>query len=165
LLRFDLQDRYVLVTVGVSLLPQPQVETCMDDPSPFRRIELAGAIDKNCPVDQVMRFADYLGAQSRYPWTHWSWLGEGHTIPCDAVPESCGGEQFPAALLSKRLPATPPIVWPLFREDPINLLWFLPVSAAEREWAMANSTNELIDRLIENHVDVTICRRQGLALS
>jgi hypothetical protein len=163
LLRFDLPDRYLLVTVGVSLLPQPNVERVMEDPSPIRRIELAAAVNKDCPIDQLKRVGRYLSGQSKYPWTHWSWLGEGHTMPCDSTPESCGGKRFPAALITSGLNATPQIDWPTFRDDPINLLWFFPITAAEREWAQANGSADLVDRLVAANTDITIRPRRPLA--
>ena len=165
LLRFDLPDRFILVTVGVSLLPQPGCERYTDDPSDIRRIELAAAFDTGCPVEQVNKFGSYLSGQSRYPWTAWSWLGLGHTVDCESTPQACGGKQFSSALLSTRLPGTPKFKWPSFRGDPINLLWYLPISDGEREWAKANSTDALIDELMQAGVDVTIRSRRELNLS
>lgn len=164
LLRFDLPERYILVTVGVSLLPQPGCEMVTDDPSSIRRIELAASIDRNCPVEQVKRFGSYLSGQSCYPWSAWTWLGNGHSVDCD-TPQYCGGNKFPAALLSSRMPGTPTIKWPSFLGDPMNLLWYVPITEAEREWARANDTDSLIDDLIKSGVDVTIRARRELNLS
>jgi hypothetical protein len=165
LLRFDLPDRYLLITVGISLLPQPNVERYAEDPSPLRRIELAAAVEKSCPVEEVKRLGSYLSGQAQFPWSHWSWLGAGHTLDCRATPKSCGGNRFPAALLTTRLANAPKIPWPSFRGDPINLLWIVPITTAERDWAMANGSDSLIDQLIAAKVDVTIRQRRELKLS
>jgi hypothetical protein len=164
LLRFDLPDHYILVTVGVSLLPQPSVEQVTDDPTPLRRIELAAAIDPRCSDEDVMRVVRYLSAQSRYPWTYWTWLGDGHTVPCDSFPQACGGDQFPAALLSAHPPAAPHIDWPDFRGDPINLLWLLPITQKERDWAMQHGSVDLLQKLSTAGHDFVIRRRAELAL-
>jgi hypothetical protein len=164
LLRFDLPEHYILITVGVSLLPQPAVERYVEDPAPHRRIELAAAIDRQCPEKEVMRMGSYLSGQSRYPWTCWNWLGDGHTMPCDSFPKTCGGDEFPAALLCAQPPGAPQFEWPAFRGDPINLLWFLPITRRERDWAEEHSSSELLEKLRAAGNDVVIRSRNELRL-
>ena len=147
MLRFDLPDRFVLITVGVSLFCLPKVERHFDDPSPYRRIELAAALDPKCSAKELDRFADYLSAQAKFPWSKFTWLGAGHTMPCDSTPKSCGGKEFPAAVLARELPGIKPIALPAFRGDPINLLWFYPISAAERSLAIEKGSQRLFELL------------------
>ena len=47
LVQYDLADSIVIVTVGMSLLPQPMVELATDQPSRFRRVELAVRLPKH----------------------------------------------------------------------------------------------------------------------
>lgn len=143
IVRFDLANCYVLATVGMSLLPMPAVEMSADDPSPLRRIELAAAFDVKIPEAEVSQFASYLSAQVRLPWNHWTWLGDGHTVPCDSTPRSAGGSRYPAVLLAKEFPGVFPIRLPDFRGDPINLLWTVPITASQREIAMKQSSAAL----------------------
>jgi hypothetical protein len=147
LLLFDLPDCWLLITVGVSLRPQPNVEMHMKDPSPARRIELAVALERSCPSDELMRMANYISGQSSYPWSRNTWLGEGHTFPCDSTPAALGGEEFPAVLLTGKLDGTPQFKLPEFRGDPINVLWMLPITAAERALAMQENSTALLKKL------------------
>jgi hypothetical protein len=162
MLRFDLPDRYVLLTLGVSLFPQPSVERYFDDPSPHRRIELAAAIDARCPEAETMKLASYLSAQAQFPWQKFTWLGEGHTMTCTSAPKSCGGDAFGAVLWTAKLPKTPPIPLPPFRGDPLNILWLLPISQAERDFAQQHDSAALLKRLTGAGCDFTIRNRAPL---
>lgn len=164
MLRFDLPNCYVLVTVGVSLFCQPSVEQYFDDPSPYRRIELAAAVASECSEGELNRLGSYISGQSRYPWMNFAALGHGHTMPCDSTPPSCGGKQFPAVLLATELAAAPKLVLPTFRGDPVNLLWLFPIAAGERDWAIENSTTGLMERLAAAGHDYVIRDRSPLAL-
>jgi hypothetical protein len=141
LVRFDLSQAYVLVTLGMSLLPMPQVEMETDNPGPYRRAELGAVVDRRVPEAEVTKLASYLSGQMRYPWHAWTYLGHGHTISCHAVPASCGGARLPFVLLSTAMPGAPQIKWPPFRGDPINLLWITPITAQERELAIRQGSD------------------------
>jgi hypothetical protein len=143
LVRFDLPQSYVLVTIGMSLLPMPRVEMEADDPSPYRRTELGAVIDRRVPEAEVSRFGSYLSRQAGYPWQSWSWLGHGHTVPCNSTPPTCGGTKLPFALLSAQMAGAPQVEWPDFRGDHINLLWVTPISAKERELATQKGSDAL----------------------
>jgi hypothetical protein len=162
MLRFDHPDHYVLITVGVSLFCLPKVEQNYDDPSPYRRIELAAAVDRKCPVAELSRFGQYISGQARYPWTHFSPLGHGHTMPCDSSPTAFDGKRFNYVLLSHTLPDTPELRLGYFRRDPINVLWMLPISQRERELAVKTSSGELERRLASAGVTVLIRARREL---
>jgi hypothetical protein len=146
LLRYSLPDRTLLVTIGVSLRSQPNVELYVEDPSPLRRIELAGCLDPQCPEDEVLRFTSYLSGQSGYPWSFSSWLGDGHTMPCNAVPEALGGRRFPFVLLTKAIAGAPDFHLSPFRGDPINVLWTVPITETERDLAEQEGSSALRDR-------------------
>lgn len=162
MLRFDLPDRIVLVTVGVSLRPQPNVEMYVDAPSLFRRVELAAALDPACDEDELQKLAEYLSGQSGYPWSHYSWLGHGHTMPCSATPISLGGEAFPFVLLCTSLHGVPPLDLPDYRGDPVNVLWMLPITRKERDFAEQQGSGPLVDRLSAAARDMTIRTRQAV---
>jgi hypothetical protein len=162
MLRFDAPDHYVFITLGVSLLAQPGVERQHDDPSPHRRIELAAAIDRRCSEEELKGFGQYLSAQAKYPWKRFTWLGVGHTMPCDSTPGSCGGKLFNFLAFTDSLANTPRIALPAFRGDRTNLLWVFPISESERKFAETNSTAELVQNLQQAGCDVVIRRRQPL---
>lgn len=132
-------DSIVLVTIGVSVRPQPQVELSTEQPELIRRIELGVVLPARWPDQAVKRFASYLSGQSGLPWNNHSWLGTGHTIPCD----SWQNPKFTFALLQPTHSAAPtPKVEPQFG-DPVNFLWFLPITAEERQNAMDNGSEKL----------------------
>ncbi len=162
MLRFDLPDRYILMTVGVSLFCLPKVEQHFDDPSPRRRIELAAAFDRKCPDGELSRFGQYISGQARYPWHHFAPLGHGHTMPCDSTPSAFDGRRFNHVLFSQTLPKTPELRLSYFQRDPINVLWMLPISQREREFAVKNSSAELERRLASAGVTVVVRARWEL---
>jgi hypothetical protein len=147
LLRFDLPQTRILVTVGMSLLPMPNVEMYADEPSEFRRVELGAVFDRRVPESDVARFGSYISGRVGFPWNAWTWLGDGHTINCDATPASCGGSQRPFALLTRRFAGAPNIVWPAFRGDPIHTLWFVPITEQECDLAVNSGSDLLRQRL------------------
>jgi hypothetical protein len=162
LLRFDREDSFILVTMGLSLLPQPNVEMFVEDPRSCRRIELAAAFDRRCPEDQVARFGSYVSGQSGYPWAHQTWFGDGHTAPCDSIPAFCGGNRFPAVLMTSRMPEVSSIQIPAFRGDPIKLLWLVPITEQERAYAASHSSDDLLRRLRSAGVSAVARTRSGV---
>ena len=164
LLRFDAPGHYVLITVGVSLLPEPGVERQFDDPSPHRRIELAAAVDRTCGEAELQRVGKYLSAQARYPWSQFSPLGHGHTMPCDCIPTALDPKRFNCVLFSQSLPGAPQLVLPQFRGDPTNVLWLLPISQRERQFAMNAGSTELEQRLARAGATFVMRPRKELAV-
>jgi hypothetical protein len=143
IVRIPRPDSVVLVTIGVSLRPQPSVEMATEKPELLRRIELGVVLPARWPDDAVKRFASYISGQSGLPWNKYTWLGPGHTIPCD----SWQNRSFDFALLQLDHPAAPtPTLEPQFG-DPVNILWFVPISAAERQAAMDHGSERLTQAL------------------
>ena len=86
-----------------------------------------------------------MSGQSELPWTRYTWLGSGHTIACDAWQNP----DFRFALLQPRHPAVAtPTLKPQFG-DPVNILWFVPISADERQTAIDHGSERLMDVLPE----------------
>jgi hypothetical protein len=143
IVRIPRQDSVVLVTIGVSVRPQPAVEMATGHPELLRRIELGVVLPPRWPDDAVKRFASYMSGQSGHPWNQYTWLGPGHTIPCD----SWQNRSFAFALLQPNHPAVlTPTLAPQFG-DPVNILWFVPVSEAERQTAMDHGSERLAQAL------------------
>jgi hypothetical protein len=145
IVRIPRPDSVVLVTIGVSVRPQPEVEMATEQPELLRRIELGVVLPARWPDDAVTRFASYMSGQSGLPWSKYTWLGPGHTIPCD----SWQNRSFAFALLQPDHPAAPnPTLEPQFG-DPVNVLWLVPNSAAERQTAMDYGGERLTQSLPE----------------
>ena len=137
LLRIPAASGTVLVTLGMSILPQPNIET--DDARELRRAELGVLLPARWTDADVRRFGSYISAQAKLPWTYFTWLGPGHTIPCD----SWSSPKFNAALLVRDHAALPNVVLPPMFSDPVSVLWFIPISEAERELAIAKGSGAL----------------------
>lgn len=160
MLQLDDGQRWTLLTVGMSLVPQPNVELSVDQPAWHRRVELG--FQSPTPVDDALREAirNRLAAIAAYPWRESAWLGHGHTIAW--LPNGAPGDtSHPVALLvadsflseksaakARRLPL------PDFRSDPTNLLWLLPISAREQQLLQQGGTLDSLqlppDRLPAN---------------
>jgi hypothetical protein len=129
LIRIDRADVTFAVTVGMALRPQPAVELATTEPQGLRRVELGVALPAACADATFRRWSEYLSGQSQLPWARYSWLGPGHTIPCDAT----AAAGFPAIVLAQAAASPWPSPLPPFRGDPVTLLWAVPVNASE--WA------------------------------
>jgi hypothetical protein len=147
-----------LVTAGLCLRPQPMVESVVEAPAEFRRIELGAGL----AIEAATRFdafARYISGQSNLPWSRHTWLGPYHTIPCDAFPET----SFTAVLLCREAPGAPVVSLPGFRGDRVNMLWMMPITAAERELAMERGGRELLRLLSDAGVGWLSLPRQSVA--
>jgi len=137
----------VLVTGGVSILPQPGVARPLATARGPRRIELALALQGEHSEESLGALARYLGAQCQLPWIRASWLGPGHTLGCDLLPVGHSGVRFPAVICAENPEGAPRILFPSFQGDPVHLLWLLPITAAERTVAVEKGSSELFRRL------------------
>jgi hypothetical protein len=152
MLRIPRGDTVLLITVGMSLQPQPTVELHFDDPAPHRRVELAISLDASLPEDKIKTIASYLGGQTSYPWSYHTFLGHGHTLPANTFAALSGGAFADALLLAD--PATAvPLDLPPYRGDPISLLWMTPISERERKFAEDKGSAKLAEKLREKGCD------------
>jgi len=153
----------VFVTLGMSIRPQPKVEMQVEKPEENRRIELGICLSNDFSQEEVMRMASYISGQASLPWSEWSWLGEGHTIPCDSAPSSKFGIKFSAILLTATPPGCPTLRLPAYCEDKIKLLWMIPITDAERNIAMESNSDNLAKMLWESGVSWRHQNRKEIA--
>jgi hypothetical protein len=141
LLRVPTDKATALLTLGMGLRCQPRVDGEPENASPPRRIELGLAVDEATFTSAGERLMRYLSGQSTYPWYFATCLGGGHTLPCDALPG------FEAMLLCES-PAGAPGMQVLHAwGEPIRRLWMIPITGSEREFAMAQGSQVLLERL------------------
>lgn len=143
---FNYNSSAILSTIGVSLRLQPAVELSVENPSPFQRIELGACLDLSVGESVIKEVASYISGQSGLPWSQNNWLGHGHTLPADVFERHSAG-RMPFVILSNQHPGliTPPL--PAFRDDPVSILWMIPISERERELAVRNGSAALFERL------------------
>ena len=120
-----------LVTVGMSLCPQPAVEIFTNDPSNWRRIELAIRVDGELSESDLERIGGSVSQLASFPWRNFTWLGPGHTCGFGNAIE---GHPFVLLVHDHRLAKTEEDEVPIpdFRSDPVNLLWMIPITESER---------------------------------
>lgn len=138
LIQYRTQTHLIMATVGMSLCPQPAVELFNDQPFLSRRIELAielpiSIADK---TEQLEKVTQQICNLASYPWRNFTWLGAGHTCQLTDISENCE-----AALLVKDIDFlnSDALKMPKFRDDPINLLFLMPISSLQKQQLEENS--------------------------
>ncbi|PQO34063.1 suppressor of fused domain protein [Bremerella cremea] len=143
LVRIPYEDGTLLVTLGVSLRPQPNVELSHENPEDYRRIELGVLLPHSWNDEQILAFGSNLSGNAGYPWSNYTWLGSGHSIPCSRWSDP----QFSMAILSHEHPRLEKLeLGPVFG-DPVNLLWYLPITGSERQIAIEEGSQRLLEQL------------------
>ena len=112
LVRFDLESETVLLTVGMSMCPQPATELFAENPPEFRRVELGAKIPRGESSQGVESAIRSLGSLAFHPWKNWTWFGPGHSL------QWARGN---AVLTRNDL-----LALPAFRIDPVHVLWLEP---------------------------------------
>ncbi|WHX30141.1 suppressor of fused domain protein [Brevibacillus agri] len=143
------------VTLGVSIVPQPKVEQYTESPERLRRFELAFACETKWLAENEQQLLSYISGQTSLPWSYLTFLAQGHTIPCQEISQI--DSRFTAMLLAQPEHA-PAIPFADVYGDPVNLLWMIPLTQQERQFAEANGTEALI-RLAAGTTDEWIFNR------
>ena len=141
----------VIATVGLSLCAQPAVELFTDDPTNYRRIELAIRLTPAQMSDSelVESISGQLSSLASYPWRNLTWLGPGHTCGLAGIQtDSQSALLVPDAQISNATNHAP-VSLPAFRGDPVNLLWLMPITAEQQRQLESGElkTNQLLDHI------------------
>ena len=129
LAQFESDGVTTLATVGMSLVPQPNVEMYVENPSPSRRVELAIRLDSSkLQPETIQQLVQRISAVAQQPWAKFSWYGHMHS--CEFTVD--GFDVRPFA-----------IFWgepePLFtyRSDPVRVLTLVLISQSELDLLLA----------------------------
>lgn len=125
-------DARTLVSVGMSLRPQPNVEMFVEHPRECRRIELAISLPPSTDGNQLQPLLEQFSGLVAWPWNGFTWFGEGHRCELPSLPPILGPDYGTVRFTehTKIKPASE-IRMPAFRDDPIRLLWLSPSSEKE----------------------------------
>lgn len=128
------------ITAGVSLIPMPEVEMWYgDDYRDYRRIELGFAATAS-HEELCGRMYSCLSSLAAYPWREITFFGHGHTVPSQLID---GYEAF--LFVNPRLvPGLEMPEYGLCREEPVNLLWVVPLTGAEYRFAAEHDIDETL---------------------
>lgn len=128
------------ITAGVSLIPMPDVEMWYgDDYREYRRIELGFAA--TAAHEELCKYMySFLSSLSAYPWRENTFLGHGHTVPCQRL------EGYEALLLinPRFVPGLEMPEYEPCMEETINLLWGVPITGEEYQFAMEHDIDETL---------------------
>lgn len=142
-------------TAGVSVLCQPKIEQFLEDgeAEKNRRIELGFACCEDFKNnDGYMKMLSYISGQTNLPWQEITWIGNGHTIPCNSI------SNFEAVLLinNNMFPKINSPKYDNFMEERINLLWIIPITREEYNYLQDNDVDKLLKKYNGNLEDMII---------
>ncbi|CAO4848075.1 MAG: hypothetical protein FADNKDHG_01524 [Holosporales bacterium] len=149
MVQFEKGDTTYLVTIGVSLIPQPFIEQLTAEPEKLRRIELGLAIKTEEFNKNAHEICSFLSTQTTIPWNNLTWLGHGHTIECGKFFENDGKFPFCVLINGKTISSFIQIDFEPFRGDDINVLWLTPIS--ESEFHIIKETN--VDDFLSDEIN------------
>lgn len=109
-------------------------------------MELGACLDLSVGESVIKEVAAYISGQSGLPWSQNTWLGHGHTLPADVFERHSAG-RMPFVIFSNQHPDVINPALPTFRDDPVSVLWMIPISDREREFAIQNGSSALFERL------------------
>ncbi|MDA7950082.1 MAG: suppressor of fused domain protein [Pirellulaceae bacterium] len=166
LLEFHTDEERFFLTAGVSLRQMPTGEflSIIDPNLGARRCEFAMAIPHGTSNEVTDHWLGYLSGQTNFPWTYLRPLGHGYTLQCPERPFSNKGEDvkngqahevddstISAVILTKGGPIFPQVDVPPFtalgEEEKAELLWLCPISSKEKELAISEGSDQLLERL------------------
>lgn len=140
-------DWEVFATVGLSLVPQPNVpRSGPRGPETYRRLELAALIPVGWSEERRAPVVQQLAQMAWFPWAKFTWLGHGHTFTL-AFSEADGWES--CMLMTGPLPIEKPRLGPV-QGDPVNLVFLLPVAKQEVERAKVEAAAAVIEDIAES---------------
>ncbi|WP_309382683.1 suppressor of fused domain protein [Cerasicoccus frondis] len=143
LVLFENSDKVYLLTLGISLRPQPAVEMHYEDPMDYRRFEFAACFSKEISEETILAFASYLSAQATLPWNQFTFFGDGHTVLCDSLANDASLKDFNSVLLKENPIDAPDIQTPRTQGEKVSLLWAIPLTAEERNFSESHSSKDL----------------------
>lgn len=146
LVRFDRPECTYLLTMGISLRPQPSVEMYYDDPTDYRRFEFGACISPEVSDETISNLARYLSGQSALPWNQFTFFAHGHTIRCDAFANDAALCAFTSILLVESPQSAPDLNPPRVDGERVSLLWAVPITSQEQHAAEREGSRVIIER-------------------
>lgn len=142
----------IFSTIGMSILPQPNISHEVENPHYYKRIELAFGLDYDLAKEKET-FIHILHQLSETPWHDNCWLGDGHIAFIDGLPSLPSGLTFKGLLFTENPLHTPDIDLHAYYDDPVTFLWCIPITEKEIGIAKDESPSILKDLLVKHHID------------
>jgi hypothetical protein len=144
MIRIPYGNDVALTTVGMCLRPHPNVE--LYDPDEWKslpRTELGVVLQGGIGKDALEEFMGYLSGQAGYPWAKFTWLGHGHSIPCDALK----GTPYTHVILANSRVFGPRVELGDPDGLPVWLLWMVPVTPEELQAAKVKGSDTILSKV------------------
>lgn len=129
------------MTAGISTFKQPQIEMYVRDAERHRRIEFGFAADAAHSAVKTEAYNCFMSI-GKAIHREMIFFAHGHTNTWKGIP---GFAAFlflnPKAIRGLESPA-----YPDYMGDPVNLLWAIPITQSEYDFAVRNSTEALLKR-------------------
>ena len=127
-------DSVTIATVGMSMRPQPNVEMFAEDPRAKRRIELVITIPGSPSDEQLQPLLEQISGMVSFPWQQWTWFGHGHSCAIRGL-EGLFEQAFDFVAFRDEADGerNSPLEDLSFRDDPVNLLRMLPITAGQQK--------------------------------
>ena len=147
----------VFATVALSLSPMPQIEMYAENRFELNRIELGLMLNSKYCESHIQSIAEWFSGTCSIPWKNITFLGEGHTIMFDAFDHP----NFKSVLLTKKISTLPELSIENYRNSVVNFLWLIPITEKERQFAIDNGSDSLIEKLNNIGEEVLSLDRSG----
>lgn len=115
-----------LVTLGVSIIPQPLVEN--DNYDKYKRIELIFPVSKRYYEAHKKNIIEAISKVSTYPWKYIKLIKSGNIIETPMIKQCNMRTEKTLLLDSEECEEIPDLKIGKFRDDEIKLLWMVPIS-------------------------------------
>ncbi|MCR5250210.1 MAG: suppressor of fused domain protein [Lachnospiraceae bacterium] len=126
-------------TLGVSMIPMPNVDMTYEDYNDYRRMELGFACnERHEPL--LKPFASTMSWLAAYPWKDLTFFGHGHTIPFRNIK----GIDYILFLNDRLLGGIESPAYKEFMGETINLLWLVPITQKDQEFIVENGIDEYL---------------------
>ena len=158
ILQYRLPRYDVLVTAGLSIFPQPAVEMFVENPSEFRRIEIAVLIDRadrstaisdGAPEPLPPEIINQLAGLALYPWQNFTWLGPGHSCQFKTPAGDVG--VLLTDLQASEITGLNAEKIDNFRDDEVNLLWLKAITKSDLDQLTAGTMT--LDEIVTHEKD------------
>ncbi len=126
-------------TLGVSMIPMPNVDMTYDDYNDYRRMELGFACNER--HEQLLKpFFSTMSWLAAFPWKDLTFFGHGHTIPFKNIK----GIDYILFLNDRLLDGIESPEYKDFMGEKINLLWLVPITQQDQEFIVEKGIDEYL---------------------
>lgn len=135
---FENETTVFFITIGMCIFAQPRVELFVDTAEQYRRIEIGMAVDKALIKESSFQeIGNFIAWVASMPWNDLIWFGPNCTFNSDLFSD------YNATFFVD----TPNIPLSSYADDPVTLLWMIPLRDAEFAYLQEHGADALVKKL------------------